>query len=111
MERGALARQRWPPDRFPRHAAGGQKWPHRSADLYRTQARPQPCAASGRHRKPEKAAAEARRKARRDAQREGYQVSKETLEAADWVILLTSLPPDDFSTEDVLDLYRLRWRI
>ena len=62
-------------------------------------------------RKPEKAAEEARRKARRDAQREGYQVSKGTLEAADWVILLTSLPPDDFSTEDVLDLYRLRWRI
>jgi Transposase DDE domain len=62
-------------------------------------------------RKPEKAAAEARRKARRDAQREGYQVSKGTLEAADWVILLTSLSPDDFSTEDVLDLYRLRWRI
>ena len=62
-------------------------------------------------RKPEKAAAQARRKARRDAQREGYQVSKGTLEAADWVILLTSLPPDHFSTEDVLDLYRLRWRI
>src|SRR3979409_1713133 len=62
-------------------------------------------------RKPEKAAAEARRKARRDAQREGYQISNGTLEAADWVILLTSLPPDDFSTEDVLDLYRLRWRI
>lgn len=62
-------------------------------------------------RKPEKAAAESRRKARRDAQREGYQVSKETLEAADWVILVTSLSPDDFSTEDVLDLYRLRWRI
>jgi hypothetical protein len=58
-----------------------------------------------------KAAAEARRKARRDAQREGYQVSKETIEAADWVILLTSLPPDVFSTDDVLDLYRLRWRI
>ena len=62
-------------------------------------------------RKPEKAAAQARRKARRDAQREGYRVSKETLEAADWVILLTSLPPDAFSTDDVLDLYRLRWRI
>jgi len=62
-------------------------------------------------RKPEKAAAQARRKARRDAQREGHQVSKGTLEAADWVILLTSLPPADFSTEDVLDLYRLQWRI
>jgi Transposase DDE domain len=62
-------------------------------------------------RKPEKAAAESRRKARRDAQREGYQVSKGTLEAADWVILVTSLSPDEFSTEDILDLYRLRWRI
>jgi len=62
-------------------------------------------------RKPEKAATQARRKARRDAQREGYRVSKETLEAADWVILLTSLLLDAFSTDDVLDLYRLRWRI
>jgi hypothetical protein len=62
-------------------------------------------------RKPEKAAAQARRKARRDAQREGYQISKKTLAAADWVILLTSLRTDAFSTEDVLDLYRLRWRI
>src|SRR5712672_371850 len=62
-------------------------------------------------RKPAQAAAEARRKARRDAQREGYQISKGTLEAADWVIMVTSLPPDAFSTEDILDLYRLRWRI
>jgi len=36
-------------------------------------------------RKPEKAAAEARRKARRDAQCEGYRVSNEAIEAADWV--------------------------
>jgi len=62
-------------------------------------------------RKPEKAANEARRKARRDAQREGYMISKSTLEAADWIILVTSLSPEDFSTEDVLALYRLRWRI
>lgn len=62
-------------------------------------------------RKPEKAAAESRRKARRDAQREGYQISKATLAAADWVILVTSLAPEEFSTQDVLALYRLRWRI
>jgi hypothetical protein len=62
-------------------------------------------------RKPAKAAAEARRKARRDAQREGYQVSQATLDAADWVILVTSLAPDEFSSKDILDLYRLRWRI
>lgn len=62
-------------------------------------------------RKPEKAAAEARRKAKRDAQREGYQISKATLAAADWIILATSLTPEEFPTEDVLALYRLRWRI
>jgi hypothetical protein len=62
-------------------------------------------------RKPAKAAAESRRKARRDAQDENRTISKGTLEAADWVILVTSLAPDEFSTKDVLALYRLRWRI
>jgi IS4 transposase len=62
-------------------------------------------------KKPADAAAESRRKARRDAQDEGRTISKGTLEAADWVILVTSLAPDEFSTKDVLALYRLRWRI
>jgi hypothetical protein len=62
-------------------------------------------------KKPPEAAAEARRKARRAAQREGHTISKRTIEAADWVILVTSLTPEEFSTEDVLALYRLRWRI
>jgi hypothetical protein len=62
-------------------------------------------------KKPPQAAAQARRKARRDAQRERRQLAKATLAAADWVILLTSLPPKTFSTADILALYRLRWRI
>jgi hypothetical protein len=62
-------------------------------------------------KKPPETAAEARRKARRAAQREGHTISKRTLEAADWVILVTSLTPETFTTEDVLALYRLRWRI
>jgi hypothetical protein len=62
-------------------------------------------------KKPAQAAAEARRKARRDAQRGGHQLSKQTLDAADWVILVTSLKPKDFASADVLALYRLRWRI
>lgn len=62
-------------------------------------------------RKPPQAAEAARRTARREAQRGGHQVSDGTLEAADWVILVTSLTPDKFSTADVLALYRLRWRI
>ncbi len=37
--------------------------------------------------------------------------SQQTLDAADWVILITSLKPKDFATADVLALYRLRWRI
>jgi len=62
-------------------------------------------------RKPAQAAAQARRKAHRGAQRGGHQLSKQTLDAADWVILVTSLKPKDFATADVLALYRLRWRI
>jgi Transposase DDE domain len=62
-------------------------------------------------KKPPQAAAEGRRKARRNAQREGYQLSKKALVAADWVILVTSLPPEEFTTEDTLALYRLRWRV
>jgi len=62
-------------------------------------------------KKPQQAAVEARRKARRTAQKGGHQLSKQTLEAADWVIMVTSLAPDEFTTDDVLALYRLRWRI
>jgi hypothetical protein len=62
-------------------------------------------------KKPAQAAAAARCKARRAAQKGGHQLSRQTLEAADWVILVTSLKPDDFTTDDVLALYRLRWRI
>jgi hypothetical protein len=62
-------------------------------------------------KKPAQAAAAARRKARRGAQQGGHQLSQQTLDAADWVILVTSLKPKDFTTADVLALYRLRWRI
>jgi hypothetical protein len=62
-------------------------------------------------KKPPQAAAAARRKARRDAQREGHQLSRQTLAAADWVIIVTSLGPGEFATTDVLALYRLRWRV
>jgi Transposase DDE domain len=62
-------------------------------------------------RKSDAAAAESRRKARRQAQKDGYQVSQETLTAADWFVLVTSLPVSDFTTDDVLALYRLRWRV
>ena len=62
-------------------------------------------------KKPPQAAEEARRLARRNAQREGYTLSQAALEAADWVLLVTSLSAEQFGTDDVLTLYRLRWRI
>jgi IS4 transposase len=62
-------------------------------------------------KKTPQACAEARRKARRQAQKGGHQIARATLIAADWVILVTSLKADDFPTADVLALYRLRWRI
>jgi Transposase DDE domain len=62
-------------------------------------------------RKSDDAAAESRRKARRQAQNDGYQLSQKTLTAADWFILVTSLDAAQFPTDDVLALYRLRWRV
>jgi hypothetical protein len=62
-------------------------------------------------KKPPEAAEAAKRTARRNAQKGGHSISQETLTAAEWVILITSLDTDSFPTSDVLDLYRLRWRV
>ena len=62
-------------------------------------------------RKPPETAEAAKAKARRAAQRGGHQISKDTLTAAEWMLLITSLDAETFSTDDVLALYRLRWRI
>jgi len=57
------------------------------------------------------AAEAARRAARKQGRKSGYTPSRKTLDAASWLILVTSLPAKKYSTDDVLDLYRLRWRI
>jgi len=62
-------------------------------------------------KKAPQAAEAARRTARREAQKGGHRISQATLAAAEWVILVTSLPPEGFATADILALYRLRWRI
>ena len=61
--------------------------------------------------KPPEAAQEARCKARQAARKGGHQITPETLYAAGWVILVTSLSADCFSSQDVGALYRLRWRV
>ena len=62
-------------------------------------------------RKPPQAAETSKIKARRAAQREGHAISGQTLVAAEWVILVTTLGSETFTAKAVGDLYRLRWRI
>ena len=62
-------------------------------------------------RKPADAAEKSRAKARRAAKREGYAISSGTLAAAEWVILVTSLKADSWSSVEIGELYRTRWRI
>ena len=50
-------------------------------------------------------------KLRQAAQRKGSRILDETLLAAEWVILVTSLVAEAYSADDVLAPYRLRWRI
>jgi hypothetical protein len=78
--------------------------------LSRQVAEPLPLRVIARRLPPEAAAA-ARRRARRAAQKKGYALSDDALIAADWIVLATSLPAEAFTSEDVLALYRLRWRV
>jgi hypothetical protein len=62
-------------------------------------------------RKSPAAATKARRKARQDARDHGYTVAQETLEAADYVLILTTLSEAAADAAEILELYRLRWQI
>jgi hypothetical protein len=62
-------------------------------------------------RLPPDAAERARHRARAAAKKKGFTLSDAALQAADWIILVTSLDPQAFPTADVLSLYRLRWRV
>lgn len=53
----------------------------------------------------------AKLKALKNARKGQHKILDGTLVAAEWVMLITSLDRESFSTTDVLDLYRLRWRI
>jgi hypothetical protein len=54
---------------------------------------------------------EARARARRAAEREGYAISGSALAAAGWLILVTSLDATAFPAAKIGELYRARWRI
>jgi DDE family transposase len=57
------------------------------------------------------AAATARRKVRRHAAKKGKLPSQRSLQAAEYVLLVTNLDPAAWSTAAVLALYRLRWQV
>lgn len=59
----------------------------------------------------EEDAARCRRRAKRKSRKQGKTLQQQTLDAAGYVLLLTSLEPDEFSAEDIFAVYRLRWQI
>jgi uncharacterized protein YegP (UPF0339 family) len=61
-------------------------------------------------RKSRTAAERARRKAVQKAKGGGKTLSAEALALADYILVLTSLPPE-FSASEVLQLYRCRWQV
>ena len=63
-----------------------------------------------RRKDPEQAEAEVKRLLK-DAKKRGKQPDPRSLEAAKYILLLTSLPADAFPPTDILTLYRFRWQI
>lgn len=57
------------------------------------------------------AAERSQRRARRKSSKQGKTLQPQTLRAAGYVMLLTSLDASEFSAADVLAIYRLRWQI
>lgn len=62
-------------------------------------------------RKSHSAGEQARRQARQSAKRHGHTASAATLEAADYVLVLTTLSETAADAAEILELYRLRWQI
>jgi len=56
-------------------------------------------------------AARARKKAINKSRRKGQQIKPLTLELADYVLILTTLPKADYPAKDVLEIYRCRWQV
>src|SRR5258708_2336262 len=63
-----------------------------------------------RRKDPEQAEAE-RKRLLKDAKKRGKQPDPRSLEAAKYILLLTSLPADALPPADILTLYRFRWQI
>lgn len=62
-------------------------------------------------RLPGEQAALARARVRKAAQKKGRTVSADALLMAEWVMVLTTVPPELLPTETITALYRLRWQV
>jgi hypothetical protein len=63
------------------------------------------------HRRDAVLAGYVRKRARRKAQKGQYTVSAATLKAAEYRFLVTDLPAEQLPTQEVVELYELRWRV
>jgi hypothetical protein len=62
-------------------------------------------------RLPPEAVAAAARRAAKTSRKNGTQLSQLSRVMAGWVVLVSNLPAEDWSAEDVLALYRVRWQV
>lgn len=62
-------------------------------------------------RKSQKAIDLAVKKLKRQASKKGHQLKPETLRYAEYVILFTTFPVDNFTAEQILEWYRIRWQV
>ena len=122
LDGGAVLLLRWSPKLFPVQAIGGKRidllgrlrrLPGRMAGEWKVQFvynrkvyYLRRCAV----RKRQAAAERARRKVLEDAKADGRQASAESLQLAEYVLVLTSLPAQ-FTCSQVLRLYQCRWQI
>ena len=53
----------------------------------------------------------ARNRSGHQARKKKHRIDERTLKAAAFILLVTSLPADSWSAEQVLELYRLRWQV
>jgi len=63
------------------------------------------------YRLPPEKAAEVRRKKKAKAKHDKRVLKKETLEYAEWTLILTSFEPTEISAAEIGKMYRLRWQI
>jgi len=59
----------------------------------------------------EPACKRARRRAKRQARRRGRTPRAQTLFLSEWVLVLTTLSPEELSAAGILELYRIRWQV